>query len=76
MSCGVRPIMKPQRQQQQIWAIIFSSGVFLAMVLADALKSADVPPVYVVFVSVVLAVGLGLIVALELVVEHLARPKR
>lgn len=45
------------------------------MLLANGFKAAEVQPV-LVFVSVVLAVGLGVIVALELVIDRVARRKR
>ena len=67
---------QPQQQRHEILAVMFSSSVFVAMVLADALKAAEMSPVYVIFLSVALAGGLSLIVALELLVEHFARPKR
>ena len=55
--------------------VIFSSAFFVAMLLADAFKAAAVQPVFVVLGSIVLAMSVGGMVALQLLSEH-PRPKR
>ena len=74
ISGRVQLIMKPR--QQQLWAILFSTASFVAMLLAASLRAAEVPQVYVIFLSLVLSAGLGLLVALEFSLDRLARPKR
>lgn len=66
--------MKKQRQQE-IWVILFSSAAIAAMLLADLLRAAEVPRIYVIFFGVVLSVGFSLMVTLELF-DRLAPPRR
>ena len=65
-----------QQHQQKIWTILFCTAAFVAMLLASVLRAAEVPSIYVVFLSVVLSGGLSLIIAIELVMQRLERPKR
>lgn len=71
-----RSVTMKKRRQQQIWVILFGTAAFVAMLLADLLKAAEVPQVYVIFLGIVLSAGLSVIMTLELVIDRLARRKR
>ena len=50
------------RYRPQVLTIIFSTAAFVAMWLAEALRSVAVPPVYVVFVGLVMSAFLVLVI--------------
>ena len=61
------------KHRPQIFTILFSSAAFVAMWLAEALRAAAVPQVYVVFVGFVVS---GLVVLFLLTDLLLHRPDR
>lgn len=64
------------RYRPQVLTIIFSTAAFVAMWLAEALRSVAVPPVYVVFVGLVMSAFLVLVIASDVLISWLERTKR
>jgi len=64
------------KHRPQVLTIIFSTAAFVAIWLAEALRAAAVPPVYVVFVGLVMSAFVSLVVAGDVLVGWLARTKR
>ena len=70
---GGTPDIQPRsicmNPKHRIWVIIGGSASFVAMVLTNAFKAAELQPSFVVVASVVLAAVVGGIVCLELLAD-------
>jgi hypothetical protein len=64
------------RYRPQIFTILVSSATFVALWLAEALRAAAVPQIYVVFVGFVMSAFVALVLVTDLLLSRLERMKR